>query len=73
MEELLAIVAITAVTFVATSFDNLVLLIVFLGDAGYRWGSVVVGYVASSTLVTAVAWDPRSRTRPRVGTWVTSG
>ena len=56
MEELLAIVAITAVTFVATSFDNLVLLIVFLGDAGYRWGSVVVGYVASSTLVTAVAW-----------------
>ena len=33
VEELLAIVAITAATFVATSFDNLVLLIAFLGDA----------------------------------------
>jgi len=56
VEQLLAVVAIMAATFVATSFDNLVLLIAFLGDARYRWGSVVVGYVVSSTLVTAVAW-----------------
>jgi len=56
VEELLAIVAVTAATFVATSFDNLVLLITFLGDAGYRWSNVVVGYVVSATLVTAIAW-----------------
>ncbi len=56
MEEFLAIAAITAATFVATSFDNLVLLIALLGDAAYRWGSVASGYVASATFVTAMAW-----------------
>lgn len=56
MEQLLAIVAITAATFVATSFDNLVLLVAFLGDTRYRWRSVVVGYVTCSMLVAAIAW-----------------
>jgi cadmium resistance protein CadD (predicted permease) len=56
VEQLLAIVAITAATFFATSFDNLVLFIAFLGDRRYRWANVVLGYVASSTFVTVIAW-----------------
>lgn len=56
MQELLAVIAITAATFVATSFDNLVLLVGFLSDPEYRRESVAVGYVASATIVTGLAW-----------------
>ena len=56
MQELLAVIAITAATFVATSFDNLVLLVGFLSDPEYRREKVAVGYVASATIVTGLAW-----------------
>jgi len=56
VQELLAVIAITAATFVATSFDNLVLLVGFLSDPEYRRESVAVGYVASATIVTGLAW-----------------
>jgi len=56
VQELLAVIAITAATFVATSFDNLVLLVGFLSDPEYRREKVAVGYVASATIVTGLAW-----------------
>ena len=56
MRELLAIIAITGATFIATSFDNLVLLVGFLGDREYRKSRVFLGYVAAATIVAALAW-----------------
>jgi cadmium resistance protein CadD (predicted permease) len=56
MQELLAIIAITGATFIATSFDNLVLLVGFLGDREYRKSRVFLGYVAAATIVAALAW-----------------
>ena len=56
MQELLAVIAVTAATFVATSFDNLVLLVGFLSDPEHRRDRVAAGYVASATIVTGLAW-----------------
>lgn len=54
--ELLAIIIVTAVTFVGTSLDNLLLLIGFLGVRDYRKLDVMLGYTAALALVVAAVF-----------------
>ena len=49
--DLLTVVALTGVTFVGTSFDNLLLLIGFLGHGDVQRRNVVLGYAGAVLLM----------------------
>jgi cadmium resistance protein CadD (predicted permease) len=54
--DLLTVVALTGVTFVGTSFDNLLLLIGFLGHEEAPRRSVILGYATAVLLVVAAVF-----------------
>jgi cadmium resistance protein CadD (predicted permease) len=55
MREILFAVTLAGVTFVSTSFDNLVILLGLFGHPGFRPRDVVAGYVGSVLLVAGVS------------------
>jgi cadmium resistance protein CadD (predicted permease) len=55
--DLLTVVALTGVTFVGTSFDNLLLLIGFLGHGDVQRRNVVLGYAGAVLLMVAAVFS----------------
>lgn len=56
MNDLGTIVGVTAVTFAATSLDNLGLLVVLSADQGFRSRDIYLGYLGAASLVVVAAY-----------------
>lgn len=56
MDELLPILAMGVVAFLATNADNLILLFAFLADRSFRPGHVIVGYGLGMLIILGVSW-----------------
>jgi cadmium resistance protein CadD (predicted permease) len=56
MNDLLAIVGLTAATFAATNLDNLGMLIALFSDRAFRSRDILLGYVAAAVIVAGVAY-----------------
>ena len=56
LDDLLLIIALTAITFVATNLDNLGMLIILIGDETYAAREITWGYLLSALIVFAAAW-----------------
>jgi len=56
VEPVLIIVALTAITFVATNLDNLGLLVILIAEESYSAREVAWGYLLSALIVFAAAW-----------------
>ena len=56
MNDVLPIIGVAAVAFVATNADNLVLLFAFLADHSYKAWQVIVGYALGMVAILALSW-----------------
>lgn len=56
MNDLLPIIGVAAVAFVATNADNLLLLFAFLADRTSKAGQVIVGYSLGMVAILALSW-----------------
>jgi cadmium resistance protein CadD (predicted permease) len=56
MNDVLPIIGVAAVAFVATNADNLLLLFAFLADHSYKAWQVIVGYALGMVAILALSW-----------------
>ena len=56
MNDLLPIIGVAAIAFLATNADNLLLLFAFLTDRSFKPWQVIVGYALSMVAILALSW-----------------
>ena len=56
MNDLLPILGVAAIAFLATNADNLLLLFAFLADRSYKTWQVIVGYALGMVAILALSW-----------------
>jgi len=56
MNDLLPILGVAAIAFLATNADNLLLLFAFLADRSYKAWQVIVGYALGMLAILALSW-----------------